>query len=237
MRARHLLVHAMFEKGPFSANIYVPYIFFVRPLLVHRSMDDIKNCKRISLTCLVTELFEIILKEELLLRTSYLIDSRQLGFLDLKSCPTNIISFTDKVVLSINNVHTLSTDVVYFDFSKAFDSVNHDLIIDKFKNYYSIDGRLLKFLKNFEQSVILDDVLYARYICSRDALGLKPVGQARRATIGYLVYKMTLNLPRSRSYQFPKDPFINDLNDGISTDTHKAIYADDTKIWRSIKNK
>ena len=34
--------------------------------------------------------------------------------------------------------------------------------------------------------------LYARYLCSRDALGLKaeqPAGQARRATIGYLVYK------------------------------------------------
>ena len=33
--------------------------------------------------------------------------------------------------------------------------------------------------------------LYARYLCSRDALDLKaePVGQARRATIGYLVYK------------------------------------------------
>ena len=29
--------------------------------------------------------------------------------------------------------------------------------------------------------------LYARYLCSRDAL--QPVGQARRATIGYLVYK------------------------------------------------
>ena len=30
--------------------------------------------------------------------------------------------------------------------------------------------------------------LYARYLCSRDALGLK-AGQARRATIGSLVYK------------------------------------------------
>ena len=33
-----------------------------------------------------------------------------------------------------------------------------------------------------------EQVLYARYLCSRDALGLK-AGQARRATIGYLVYK------------------------------------------------
>ena len=34
--------------------------------------------------------------------------------------------------------------------------------------------------------------LHARYICSRDALGLKanqPAGQAWRAMIGYLVYK------------------------------------------------
>ena len=30
-----------------------------------------------------------------------------------------------------------------------------------------------------------DTLLYARYLCSRDALG-----QARRATIGYLVYKI-----------------------------------------------
>ena len=102
--------------------------------------------------------FERILKEELLLRTSHLIDSRQHGFLNLKSCSTNMISFTDNVVFSINDTHTLSTDVVYFDFSKAFDSVNHDLILDKLKNSYSIDGRLLKFLKNYlcerEQSVV-----------------------------------------------------------------------------------
>ena len=40
-----------------------------------------------------------------------------------------------------------------------------------------------------ENKNLVDD-LYARYLC--DALGLKPmqpVGQARRATIGYLVYK------------------------------------------------
>ena len=69
-----------------------------------------------------------------------------------------MISFTDNVVLSINDTHTLSTDVVYFDFSKAFDSVNHDLILGKLKNSYIIDGRLLKFLKNYlcerEKSVV-----------------------------------------------------------------------------------
>ena len=108
------------------------------------------------------KLFEKILKEELLLRTSHLLDSRQHGFFSLKSCSTDMVNFTDNVVMSINDTQTLSTDVVYFDFSKAFDSVNHHLILDKLKNCYSIDGRLLKFLKNYlcdrEQRLVLDGV-------------------------------------------------------------------------------
>ena len=69
------------------------------------------------------KLFEKILKEELLLRTSHLLDSRQHGFLSLKSCSTNMVNFTDNVVMSINDTQTF----------EAFDSVNQDLILDKFK--------------------------------------------------------------------------------------------------------
>ena len=48
------------------------------------------------------------------------------------------------------NLNTKSqTDVVYFDFSKAFDSVNHDIILHKLKYKYNIDGRLLKLLMNY----------------------------------------------------------------------------------------
>ena len=73
-----------------------------------------------------------------------------------------MVNFTDNVVISINDTQRLNADVVYFNFSKAFDSLNHDFILDKLKNYYSIDGRLLRFLKNYlcdrEQRVVLDGV-------------------------------------------------------------------------------
>ena len=89
-------------------------------ILIHKkgSKDDIKNYRPISLTCLVMKLFEKNLKEELLLRTSNLLDYRQHGFLSLKSCSTNMVNFTDNVVMSINDTQTLSTDVVTSTFQR-----------------------------------------------------------------------------------------------------------------------
>ena len=49
--------------------------------------------------------------------------------------------------LSTNLLQHLPTDIIYFDFAKAFDTVNDDLILGKLKYQYSIDGRMLKFLK------------------------------------------------------------------------------------------
>ena len=158
----------------------------------------------------------ILLKDELLIRTSHLLDCRQHGFLNFKSCTTNMVNFTDKLVISINDTQTLSTDVIYFDFSKAFDSVNHDLILHKLKYEYAIDGSLLKFLMNYlgerEQSVVLDGIKSS----SKPVLSGVPQG----SILGPILFVL----------------FIYILPQGISEDTHLALYADDTKIWRSIRN-
>ena len=105
---------------------------------VHKkgSKDDVENYRPISLTCLIMKTFERILKEELLAKTNHLLDSHQHGFLKQKSCTINMIVFTDNIVMSLNDYKTMSTDVVYFDFSKAFESVNHDIILHKLKYFY-----------------------------------------------------------------------------------------------------
>ena len=104
--------------------------------------------------------FERLIKQELLNKTMHLIDDRQHGFLGDRSCTTNMINFIDSVTLSLNDCSTISVDIIYFDFAKAFDSVNHDLILKKLKLVFNIEGRLLKFLTNYlserEQCVLVD---------------------------------------------------------------------------------
>ena len=87
------------------------------------------------------------LYNELFSRTLHLIDSRQNGFLKNNSCEMNLNTLIESI--STNLLQDFPTDIIYFDFAKAFDTVNHDLILSKLKYQYSIDGRMLKFFKSY----------------------------------------------------------------------------------------
>ena len=71
------------------------------------------------------------------------INHNQHGFPPAKFCITQMIPFYDNLPVSINDVST--TDIIYFDFAKAFDSVNHDIIHYNLKYQFYMDGFLLKF--------------------------------------------------------------------------------------------
>ena len=86
--------------------------------------------------------------------------SPQYGFLPNRSCSTNLVQLTDDVAQSLHK--NIGTDIIYFDFAKAFDTVSHDIILRKLKQKFNIDDRLLKFLQDYlahrRQKVILDNV-------------------------------------------------------------------------------
>ena len=123
-----------------------------------------------------------------------------------------MVGFCDSLSLYLNN--EVRNDVVYFDFAKAFDTVNHDILLLKLKHYYDIDGRLLKFIKNYlcdrEQQVVIGS----------DTSPRKPVlsGVPQGSILGPILFVL----------------FINDLPAGLSPGTDCSMYADDTKIWRKI---
>ena len=56
-------------------------------------------------------------------------NNRQHVFFSSKSCNSQLVCFCDSIALSLNK--NMRSDVIYFDFAKAFDSVNHDLVFNR----------------------------------------------------------------------------------------------------------
>ena len=83
----------------------------------------------------------------------------QYGFTNSRSCLTNLISFYDKVTRLVDEGQAV--DVVYLDFSKAFDTVPHNTLMEK-RVAHSLDVRMLCWVKpwmdDLAQSIAVNGV-------------------------------------------------------------------------------
>ena len=70
----------------------------------------------------------------------------QHGFMNSRSCLTNLISFYDKVTRLVDEGKAV--DVVYLDFSKAFDTVPQNILVEKLAAH-GLDGRKLHWVKHW----------------------------------------------------------------------------------------
>ena len=107
---------------------------------IHKKGDKslIENYRPISLLCLSAKIMERVIQDELLNKTREFLNPLQHGFLPGKSCTTNLITLTDNI--DGNLCKDFGTDIIYFDFTKAFDTVNHNLLIGKLKKILRLKG-------------------------------------------------------------------------------------------------
>ena len=186
----------------------------VVPIHKKGSKNSVENYRPISLTSLVMKQYEKIIRVELMTICENKIQDCQHGFLPYKSCTTQMINFTDSLAVSLNeNCHI---DVIYFDFAKAFDTVNHDLLLQKLKYLYNVDGPLIRFLINYlkdrKQQVVVGNSVSS--ICNVNS------GVPQGSIIGPILFVL----------------FINDISENLSEGSNLALYADDTKLWREIQS-
>lgn len=161
--ASHLVVPLthLFNKS-ISKGVF-PKIWkqsYVKP--IHKSGDktNIKNYRAISKISTIPKIFESIVYDKIKNVLTPLINECQHGFVKSKSTTSNLISFYQFLISSLDQ--GCQVDVIYTDFSKAFDKVNVNILISKLHSLGISDPLLSwfhEYLASRSQIVQVEDYL------------------------------------------------------------------------------
>ena len=118
----------------------------VSPIFKKGAKHDPANYRPVSLTSVCCKMLEAIIKDEVVshLERYKLIRSSQHGFIQGKSCASNLLSFLDKITVAADNSE--AADVVFLDFAKAFDKVPVKRLLRKVRAH-GIGGQLYRWIK------------------------------------------------------------------------------------------
>lgn len=104
------------------------------------------NYRPISLLCTFSKIFEKILHKFLIFHTKNKLFTYQHGFAPKKTTITNLIDFYFPIYDKI--ISRGQVDCIYFDFSSAFDMVNHNLLVSKL-NRVGIHNNIINVINNY----------------------------------------------------------------------------------------
>ncbi|CAF0819149.1 unnamed protein product [Brachionus calyciflorus] len=118
------------------------------PIFKKGSKKLASNYRPVSLTSISCKIIEKLIKKTIMehLIVNKLISIRQHGFMEKKSCITNLLEIFDLVTEAIHNGFPI--DMIYLDFAKAFDSFQHKRLLNKLKKY-GFDNKLIKWIESF----------------------------------------------------------------------------------------
>ena len=132
----------------------------VTPIFKNKgSKSKAENYRPISLTSIPCKIMESIIRDKVVsyLTRNRLIKDTQHGFVANRSCTTNLLQFMEIVTKIFDEGDAL--DIVYLDFSKAFDKVPHKRLLNKMRAL-GIEGNILQWteawLKNRRQGTVLN---------------------------------------------------------------------------------
>jgi hypothetical protein len=160
----------------------------VVPILKKGDSANPHNYRPISLTAVPCKIMETIIRDRMLLYLNEfnLINSDQFGFMPGRSSTHQLLAMLDKWTDALDC--GVPSDVILFDFQKAFESVVHSKLLRKLQ-HVGFDGSLLQWIKSFtegrSQRVIVDD----NYSASQDIISGVPQG----SVLGPLLFVIYLN--------------------------------------------
>ena len=137
-------------KQIFSTGIFpdIWKIANITPLQKDGNVHSVNNLRPISLLPLPSKIVEKIIHDRMMhhLEQNMYLDINQGGFRKNNSTINTVTYFTNDIFNGFNNREL--TVATYIDMAKAFDTVNHEVLLKKLYNL-GFSGKLLKLLQNY----------------------------------------------------------------------------------------
>ena len=184
----------------------------ITPIHKGKSRAVPKNYRPVALTSHLIKVFEKVVRNKLVqfLSERNLFNTTQHGFLAGRSCLSQLLSHFDWLTTELESGN--GVDIVYLDFAKAFDKVDHGVTLQKISNL-GIKGHLgrwiYSFLTNRHQSVVVQ----GRKSQPRTVKSGVPQG----SVLGPLLFLV----------------LIGDINKDVAA-SYLSSFADDTRVGKAI---
>lgn len=181
----------------------------VVPIYKKGDKSIVTNYRPISLLNISAKILEAVIYPRIFYLFKHQITPVQHGFFSGRSIVTNLLHFTDYIFEAFQNNHQV--DTIFTDFSNAFDTVDHNILLTKLK-CYGVNGKLLQWFRSYLTGRHLKVIINGYE--SKPKLVTSGVPQGSH--LGPLLFSI----------------YVNDVTCKISS--HCLLYADDLKVFRHI---
>ena len=206
------LINMSFSTGTFPTHWKTAN---VTPLFKQGAASDPSNYRPISVLPVVSKVIERHMHNSLyaFLMDNNLLYSRQSGFRGMYSTETALIKLVDELLFGLDNNHVCG--IVLVDYRKAFDMVDHKLLLRKLELYGIVNQEFA-----WCHSYLLDRKQIVRVNGSESSKALMLHGVPQGSILGPLFFIL----------------FINNLP--LYTSAQLDLYADDTTVnaFADVKN-
>ena len=201
-----IIINQMIETGVYTEKFKISKI---TPIYKKNERTNIANYRPISLLPTLSKIFERVIHTQLYtyFDENKLLSEQQYGFREKHSTELAAVKLVDYINHEMDIGNT--PEAIFIDLSKAFDTLNFDILIHKLQ-FYGLSGNSLALMKSY----VTGRMQYVLFNKTKSDLAIITTGIPQGSILGPLLFSI----------------YVNDIINS-SDKLQYLLYADDTTLY------